>query len=112
MKAASSTGPAGWRAAWPPASSSAFELARDFLNGSGPGRRRRERRVVLKPVPLNPCAPAAGHHAPDREKAFDDIYSQNFSFVWRCLRGLGLPPAALDDAAQDVFLVVHRQLVG
>lgn len=66
----------------------------------------------MKSVPLNPSAPAPGDRAPDREKAFDDIYNQNFPFVWRCLRGLGLPPVALDDAAQDVFLVVHRQLAG
>src|SRR6185369_14856561 len=31
-------------------------------------------------------------------------------FVWRCLRGLGVPEPLLDDAAQDVFLVVHRRL--
>ena len=42
---------------------------------------------------------------------FDDIYQREFPFVWRCLSGLGVSPAALDDAAQDVFLVVHRQLI-
>jgi len=66
----------------------------------------------LKSVPPNPSAPAEGHDAPDPSKAFDDIYNRNFSFVWRCLRGLGVPAVALDDAAQDVFLVVHRQLAG
>ena len=35
-----------------------------------------------------------------------------FPFVWRCLRGLGVARGSLDDAAQDVFLVVHRQLGG
>jgi RNA polymerase sigma-70 factor (ECF subfamily) len=44
--------------------------------------------------------------------SFDDLYAQYFGFVWRCLRGLGVPQAALDDAAQDVFLAVHRQLAG
>lgn len=29
--------------------------------------------------------------------------------VWRSLRRLGVPEASLDDAAQDVFLVVHRR---
>jgi RNA polymerase sigma-70 factor (ECF subfamily) len=29
--------------------------------------------------------------------------------VWRSLRALGVPPAALDDATQDVFLVVQRR---
>jgi RNA polymerase sigma-70 factor (ECF subfamily) len=41
---------------------------------------------------------------------FDAVYSEYFPFVWRCLRGLGVPDAGLDDAAQDVFVVVHRQL--
>lgn len=42
--------------------------------------------------------------------AFDAIYAEHFSFVWRCLRGLGVAPGSLDDAAQDVFVVVHRRL--
>jgi RNA polymerase sigma-70 factor, ECF subfamily len=29
--------------------------------------------------------------------------------VWRSLRRLGVPAASLDDAVQDVFLVVHRR---
>jgi RNA polymerase sigma-70 factor (ECF subfamily) len=30
--------------------------------------------------------------------------------VWRSLRRLGIPQPQLDDAVQDVFLVVHRRL--
>ena len=41
---------------------------------------------------------------------FTDIYAQNFGFVWRCLRALGVPSRQLDDAAQEVFLAVHRGL--
>jgi RNA polymerase sigma-70 factor (ECF subfamily) len=41
---------------------------------------------------------------------FDAIYAELFPFVWRCLRGLGVPEPLLDDAAQDVFVVVHRRL--
>jgi len=37
------------------------------------------------------------------------IYRAQFAFVWRILRRLGVPPEALEDAAQDVFLVVHRR---
>jgi RNA polymerase sigma-70 factor, ECF subfamily len=40
---------------------------------------------------------------------FDTLYREQFSFVWRSLRRLGVPPQALDDAAQEVFLVVHRR---
>jgi len=41
---------------------------------------------------------------------FDDVYARHFAFVWRCLRGLGISEVALDDACQDVFVVVHRNL--
>jgi RNA polymerase sigma-70 factor (ECF subfamily) len=41
---------------------------------------------------------------------FDEVYQQHFAFVFRSLRGLGVPPASLDDAVQEVFLVVHRRL--
>ena len=45
-------------------------------------------------------------------QSFDELYDRYFPFVWRCLRGMGVGPTGLDDAAQDVFLVVHRQLGG
>ena len=50
--------------------------------------------------------------APEREAvpSFDEIYAAHFAFVWRVLRTLGVPEAGLDDAAQDVFVVVHRRL--
>jgi RNA polymerase sigma-70 factor, ECF subfamily len=40
---------------------------------------------------------------------FDAIYRANVDFVWRSLRRLGVRDAALDDATQEVFLVVHRR---
>jgi RNA polymerase sigma-70 factor (ECF subfamily) len=43
--------------------------------------------------------------------AFEEVYEQHFDFVWRSLRRLGVHPSGLDDAVQDVFLVVHRRLL-
>jgi RNA polymerase sigma-70 factor (ECF subfamily) len=43
-------------------------------------------------------------------RTFPDLYAAYFGFVWRCLRGLGVPDRMLDDAAQDVFVAVHRRL--
>lgn len=40
---------------------------------------------------------------------FDSMYRVHFPFVWRSLRRLGVQEASLDDAAQEVFLVVHRR---
>lgn len=42
--------------------------------------------------------------------SFDEVYAAYFAFVWRILRTFGVPEAALEDAAQDVFVVVHRRL--
>ena len=40
---------------------------------------------------------------------FEAFYAKHFAFVWRTLRRFGIREAALDDATQDVFVVVHRR---
>lgn len=47
--------------------------------------------------------PSGGDFSPRR------LYDSHFPFVWRNLRRLGVPDALLEDASQDVFLVVHRR---
>jgi RNA polymerase sigma-70 factor, ECF subfamily len=37
------------------------------------------------------------------------LFESHLPFVWRNLRRLGVPESALEDATQDVFLVVHRR---
>lgn len=39
---------------------------------------------------------------------FEVAYRANFGFVWRVLARQGVPTAALEDAVQEVFMVVHR----
>jgi RNA polymerase sigma-70 factor (ECF subfamily) len=63
--------------------------------------------VLLRSTPNEadehePAARMTGH--------FEGVYAEYVGFVWRCLRALGVPEAQLDDAAQDVFLVVYRRL--
>lgn len=41
---------------------------------------------------------------------FDDVYASQVGFVWRVLQTLGVAPPQLEDAVQDVFVVVHRRL--
>lgn len=41
---------------------------------------------------------------------FDAVYTEHVSFVWRVLRGMGISDAGVEDAVQDVFMVVHRRL--
>jgi RNA polymerase sigma-70 factor (ECF subfamily) len=42
--------------------------------------------------------------------AFREVYDQYFDFVWRGAAHRGVPRAALDDVAQEVFIVVDRKL--
>lgn len=68
------------------------------------------------PEPAMPGVPRASPplHAARRDDPgvdrFSAVYGEHFGFVWRSLRALGVPAAAADDAAQDVFIVVHRRL--
>lgn len=50
--------------------------------------------------------PASLARAPE----FEAVYRAHHGFVWRALQHLGVDAARVDDAAQDVFLVVHRRL--
>lgn len=39
-----------------------------------------------------------------------EVYDRHATFVFRVLRGLGVADDRVDDAVQDVFIVVHRRL--
>ena len=52
------------------------------------------------------AAPAESNQTP----AIAAIYREHFQFIWRGLRRLGVREASVEDACQDVFLVVHRKL--
>lgn len=58
--------------------------------------------------PLRPVEASSTPEAPT-VLAFEGFYRAYFDFVWRTLRRLGVPQSSLDDAAQEVFLVVHRR---
>jgi RNA polymerase sigma-70 factor, ECF subfamily len=40
---------------------------------------------------------------------FDAIYERELDYVWRTLGRLGVPQSDRDDAAHDVFVVLHRK---
>jgi RNA polymerase sigma-70 factor (ECF subfamily) len=44
------------------------------------------------------------------ELRVEDVYREHFGFVWRSLRHLGVAEPDVEDAAQDVFVVVHGKL--
>ena len=41
---------------------------------------------------------------------FVEQFRANHDFIWRSLRSFGVPAASVDDALQEVFMVMHRRL--
>ena len=64
---------------------------------------------MLQTTPRAPHSARAAGHEPADLAEFSRLYRANFGFVRGVLARLGVATAALDDAAQDVFLVVHRR---
>jgi RNA polymerase sigma-70 factor, ECF subfamily len=70
--------------------------------------------VSVKPAAA-PDAPCATHPPMPAGPAVEPpsvegLYDEHFDYVWCALRRLGVSAASIDDAVQDVFLVVHRRL--
>jgi RNA polymerase sigma-70 factor (ECF subfamily) len=42
-------------------------------------------------------------------EAFDEIYDRELDYVWRTLGRFGVPPADVQDAAHEVFLILYRR---
>jgi RNA polymerase sigma-70 factor (ECF subfamily) len=64
------------------------------------------RAIALPPEP--PCMASAV--SARTSLGFDEVYAAHVAFVWRIARALGVPAPAIEDAVQDVFVVVHRKL--
>jgi RNA polymerase sigma-70 factor, ECF subfamily len=45
-----------------------------------------------------------------REMRLRELATNNYRFIWRTLRRLGLPPAVADDAAQQVFVIAAEKI--
>jgi len=65
-------------------------------------------------VTPTPQMPSAAHALVPPQSAvipaFDEVYAAHVGFVWRVLRTFGVPEPQIEDAVQDVFVVVHRRL--
>src|SRR3982750_1053313 len=65
-------------------------------------------------VSLEPVAQGELVEASERTQSqaarFRELVNQNFDFIWRSLRGLGVPLHSVDDAAQQVFLIASQKL--
>jgi RNA polymerase sigma-70 factor (ECF subfamily) len=71
--------------------------------------------AVQSKAPISTPVPDALPSEPDRERVSDEvrlrrIFDEQFTFIWRYLRRMGLSEADADDATQRVFLVLARKL--
>lgn len=53
---------------------------------------------------------ASTAHGESSVLELSQVYEAHFRYVFRCLRGLGVRDSQLEDALQDVFVVVQRKL--
>ncbi|WP_437989721.1 RNA polymerase sigma factor [Sorangium sp. So ce145] len=69
------------------------------------------RAEVVRDTAMTAPAERAERRAPspsaERYRALVDAH---FDFIWRSLRGLGVPAGSADDAAQHVFLIAYQKL--
>jgi RNA polymerase sigma-70 factor (ECF subfamily) len=59
-----------------------------------------------------PVLPESGivRALPDRDTRLRAMVAAHFEFIWRSLRGLGVPAANVDDATQQVFWIAAQKL--
>lgn len=61
-------------------------------------------------IPAPPVSASRPRLSGEAEVRFRGMVDTQFDFIWRSLRGLGVPAANADDAAQQVFLVAAQKL--
>lgn len=64
----------------------------------------------LRGGPSESGSEGASENAAEAPPTFETVYAAHFRGVWRTLHRLGVGRGQLDDAAQDVFVVVYRRL--
>jgi RNA polymerase sigma-70 factor (ECF subfamily) len=70
-----------------------------------------EREVARASMDDDPGSPAQSEHVSDvAARRFRGLVDAHFSFIWRSLRGLGVPAHSVDDAAQHVFWIASQKL--
>jgi RNA polymerase sigma-70 factor (ECF subfamily) len=65
---------------------------------------------MLQTRPLPGAASEAREADATEMPSVADVYEAHVDYVFRCLRSLGVRDAYVEDAVQDVFLVVHDKL--
>jgi RNA polymerase sigma-70 factor, ECF subfamily len=61
-------------------------------------------------VPRAQSSPASESAPAPERPTFTSVYEEQFDFVFRTVRRLGIAEAAAEDVTQEVFVVVHKSL--
>lgn len=69
-----------------------------------------EAHAPLAPIVPSRAGAAATSVSPTRADRFRAIFDAHYDHVWRVLRRFGVPAHAVDDVAQEVFVVAARRL--
>lgn len=80
---------------------------------NGFSTRKHEAFVEVRAFPNVWSAPGrepGGSAAMTQPRSFEAVYAEYASFVWRIVRGMGVGEQQVQDAVQEVFMVVHRRL--
>jgi RNA polymerase sigma-70 factor, ECF subfamily len=84
--------------------------ARDF-GLQGPTRAESRLKPIAPDKSIEEAAaPLSTPLGPAAEARFRSMVDAHLGFVWRYLGGLGVPPASVDDAAQQVFLIAAGKI--
>lgn len=67
-------------------------------------------RSSLPPAAVATAIVVTSESEENRGASVGELYTNYFDFVWRSVRRLGVHPAQIEDAVQDVFVVVQRRL--
>ena len=62
------------------------------------------------PVATMPTSERRERLTAEAENRLRVMVTANFDFIWRSLRGLGVPASSADDATQQVFLIASSKL--
>ena len=90
------------------------DLAWSFDLSDGFGGLRPLRRVIAAPPETEDIVPRTDATSESSliVPSFAELYRDHFDFAWLSLRRLGVPLSHVNDATQELFLVVHRRLDG
>jgi len=87
------------------------DASASHVYAKNPFHRHQLMRDASEPIRAPAERDFAGESTLQLESAdFEQLYQLYFGFTWRVLGHLGVKPHAIDDAVQEVWIVVHRRL--